>query len=59
MKRTLRLHAETLAELTPTELGEVAAAAGQESGLSCPLVDCLGFTFPPRCASGVTCPVTV
>ena len=39
MKRTLRLRRESLAELTPAELGGVAG--GQELSLSCPAIRCL------------------
>ena len=57
MKRTLTLHSEALTELTIDELGGVAAAAQADSGLSCPVTDCVGNppTFPPRCYSTPWC----
>lgn len=53
MKRTLSLTRETLAEITRDELAEVAAAAVQLSGTSCPLGACVAHppTGPDRCYS--------
>lgn len=42
MKRVLRLHSESLTELTADELGGVAGAADQQLSLSCPILRCIG-----------------
>ncbi len=49
MQRTLRLRRESLAELTPGELGAVGGGDAV-SGLSCPVVGCLGPSKPVTCA---------
>ncbi|HEU0132258.1 MAG TPA: hypothetical protein VFQ85_14815 [Mycobacteriales bacterium] len=54
MKRTLTLKREPLAELVSTELTSVVGA-GQLSGLTCPVYDCVSehqtcdITYQPRC----------
>ena len=47
MKRTLRLRAESLTELTGDELVGVAGAADDLSIVSCPVLRCL-ITYPVR-----------
>lgn len=48
MKRTLRLRAESLSELTSDELGGVAGAQLRDpSVLSCPILRCVA-TYPIR-----------
>lgn len=55
MKRTLTLRRETLVSLTADELEELAGAAGQVSGASCPMLLCK-TSVHPQCPSGFTCP---
>lgn len=51
-KRTLRLHRETLTELTCDDLRDVVGAQNQ-SGLTCPVGDCISQLFQTcRCATG-------
>jgi hypothetical protein len=67
MKRTLRLRAESLTELTSHELGGVAGAQQDLSLFSCPVLRCLATyplndcvvvnppTLPPTCYSTPWC----
>ena len=49
MKRTLTLRSETLAELADDDLTGVVGGRYSGRGLSCPILDCLNETTPPRC----------
>ncbi len=54
-KRTLSLTRETLAELSDTDLGSVAGAVRDISGITCPLRDCLDNTYR-ICVQTENCP---
>lgn len=49
MTRTLVLKRESLTELDDAELLGVVGGDYSGQGLSCPLLDCLNYTWPPRC----------
>jgi hypothetical protein len=53
MKRTLSLQRETLTELGTDELA-VVVGGNVPSGLTCPVVDCLGITEAASCFDCIT-----